>query len=65
MSKWATIDRQKLQQEIDKRSAALDAIGTKTRDSQKAFEGFLLLAEHNTLVAIANSISRDDTTTHD
>lgn len=59
MSKWATIDREKLEREIDQRSAALQAIGSKTTDPQKAFDGFRILAEHNALVAVFNCISSD------
>lgn len=58
MNKWATIDLEKLQREIDQRAAAIDAMGTKVRGFNACIEGSRLLAEHNALVTIFNCVSR-------
>lgn len=56
---WKTINKGKLEKEIDERSKAIDAIARgrpATKDSNEAARYNLLLAEHNALVAIFNSL---------
>jgi hypothetical protein len=60
MSKWATIDREKLEREIDLRAAAINAMGSKVKGFTECIEASRLLAEHNALVAVFNSISQPD-----
>lgn len=58
MSKWATIDKEALQREIEQRSAALDVFGDRRLNHQEAFEAYRLLAEHNALMVVLCCISR-------
>lgn len=58
MTKWATIDLEKLELEIDQRAKAIDAMGAKVRGFNACIEASRLLAEHNALVTVFNCISR-------
>lgn len=59
MSAWKTINRVKLEKEIDERSAKLDALAkgsAKMTDLVEAVEYNRILAEHNALVALFNCL---------
>lgn len=60
MSKWATIDREKLEREIERLSAALKDVCREADHPLKTHDGFRILAEHNALVSVLNCLSQPD-----
>jgi hypothetical protein len=58
MSKWATIDREKLEREIQQLSIQLTIYGDRKLSVDRAFEAYRILAEHNALMTVLNCISR-------
>lgn len=60
MTKWATIDKGKLEKEIDRLAAQLAPIEVRGRvvGHTAVAEYFALRAEHNALLAVFNALSR-------